>query len=149
MKSIFDAAIRAEIIRRIDSLTTDNKPQWGKMTVSQMVRHGALCEEYYYGNVKVGRSLMGRIFGKMAIRSILKDEQSSIGKNAPTPAPFKVVENITDLEAEKLKWKSLIERYATFNQDGFTHWFFGRLTKEQLGQFIYKHSDHHLRQFGV
>ena len=92
---------------------------------------------------------MGRIFGKMAIKSILKDENSSIKKNAPTPHQFKVKENITDLENEKLQWKSLVERYGTFNKEEFIHWFFGNLTREQLGQFIYKHTDHHLRQFGV
>ncbi|MGN6295122.1 MAG: DUF1569 domain-containing protein [Chitinophagaceae bacterium] len=70
-------------------------------------------------------------------------------RNAPTSSRFIVTENIHNLEEEKVKWKSLIERYATFSQQEFTHWFFGRLTKNQLGQFIYKHCDHHLKQFGV
>ncbi len=54
-----------------------------------------------------------------------------------------------DFETEKANWKQLIERYEAFNAKKFTHWFFGEMTKEQLGQFIYKHSDHHLKQFGA
>ncbi|MCF3111961.1 DUF1569 domain-containing protein [Niabella sp. CC-SYL272] len=149
MKSIFDPETRQEIIRRIDSLTENDNPQWGKMTVTQMVRHCALCEEYYYGKIKISRSFIGRIFGKQAINSILKDEDSTFKKNAPTPPAFRVTQPLHDLESEKLKWKTQVERYSTFDQEQFLHWFFGMLTKEQLGQFIYKHSDHHLKQFNA
>jgi hypothetical protein len=149
MKSIFESTTRAEVIKRIDALTTNNKALWGKMTVAQMVRHCSICEEYYFGNIEIKRSFIGRIFGKKAIRSILKDENSTLQKNAPTSPPFLVKENIHDLEGEKAKWKSLVERYSNFQSTEFTHWFFGKLTREQLGQFIYKHTDHHLKQFGV
>ncbi|HSH66794.1 MAG TPA: DUF1569 domain-containing protein [Bacteroidia bacterium] len=149
MKSIFDRETRDEVINRIQSLNANSKPHWGKMTVAQMIKHCALCEEYYYGNIPVNRSFLGRIIGKMAIKSILKDENASLRKNAPTPLPFKVTENVNNLEVEKNKWVALIERYGTFNKDHFTHWFFGKMSRVQLGQFIYKHSDHHLRQFGV
>lgn len=149
MKSIFDSTVRADIVRRIDSLTTNDQPKWGKMTVSQMVRHCVLCEEYYLGNMKIDRSFIGRIFGKNAIRKILKDEQSTFQKNAPTAKSFLVREMVSDLEGEKAKWKSLIEKYGSFQSGEFTHWFFGEMTKEQLGQFIYKHCDHHLKQFGA
>jgi hypothetical protein len=149
MKSIFDEGVRMELAKRIDALTINNKPSWGKMTVAQMLRHCSLCEEYYLGNIIVRRSFAGRIFGKQAIRGILKDENTKLGKNAPTAKQFLVRENIIDLETEKLRWKLLIERYNEFNSEEFNHWFFGKMTREQLGQFIYKHSDHHLRQFGA
>ncbi|WP_300600883.1 DUF1569 domain-containing protein [Niabella sp.] len=149
MKSIFDSQTRHEVINRMDALTENSRPQWGKMTVAQMVRHCALCEEYYYGNVKVGRSFIGRIFGRVAIKAILKDEYSTIRSNAPTSPAFKVTDTINDLEIEKSKWKALIERYSAFQEEIFRHWFFGKMTREQLGQFIYKHCDHHLKQFGV
>ncbi|MCB0658845.1 MAG: DUF1569 domain-containing protein [Saprospiraceae bacterium] len=149
MKSIFDPDVRTEVIERIDRLTPASTALWGEMSVTQMVRHCVLCEDYYFGRIKMKRSLVGRMVGRMAIRAILKDEQSTLKKNAPTAPEFKIKANITHLDAEKLKWKTYIDRYSTFNQSTFTHWFFGRLTKQELGQFIYKHSDHHLRQFGV
>jgi hypothetical protein len=147
MKSIFDTATRAEILNRIDSLDGGIKPAWGQMTVTMMVKHCVLCEEYYHGHFLVDRSFLGRLIGKMAIRKLLKDDQSMMQKNAPTLSQFKVVNNIENLELEKEKWKSLIEQYSSFDKEYFTHWFFGKMSKEQLGQFIYKHCDHHLRQF--
>ncbi len=149
MKSIFNQAIRNEVVARIELLTEHSKPLWGKMTVGQMVRHCALCEDYYFGNIQVKRSFLGRIVGQSAIKSILKNETSGIGRNAPTSAKFQVNEKISDLGTEKDAWIVLIERYATFEKAYFTHWFFGKMTKTQLGEFIYKHCDHHLKQFAV
>jgi hypothetical protein len=149
MKSIFDRGTRDEVIARINLLNKDRKAQWGKMSVMQAVRHCSLCEAYYYGGISVKRSFLGRIFGQTAIKKLLKDEATELQRNAPTSPQFRVHENIEDLEAEKQKWKGFIERYETFKEDRFVHWFFGDMTRAQLGQFIYKHSDHHLRQFGV
>jgi len=149
MKTIFDKNTRAEIKVRMGALTPKSKAQWGRMTAAQMVKHCILCEEYYHGNVTVKRSLLGRLVGGMAIRSILKDDASGFPPNAQTPTQFRVTDNNLDLEAEKARWKQLIDRYETFGGRSFTHWFFGTMTKEQLGHFIYKHTDHHLRQFGV
>jgi hypothetical protein len=149
MKSIFDIAVRHEVVGRSSSLNQKSKALWGKMTVSQMVKHCALSEEYYYGNIIVKRSFLGRIFGKLAIQGVLKDEYTEIKKNAPTPPQLKVAYPVLNLEVEKENWKQLILRYENFQQDNFIHWFFGKMTKKQLGEFIYKHCDHHLRQFGV
>jgi Protein of unknown function (DUF1569) len=148
MKSIFDQQSRNEVIDRINSLTVNSKPLWGQMTVGQMVRHCSLCEAYYYGNIKVNRSFLGRIFGKMAIKSILK-ENAAFRKNSPTPPSLKVTGDINNLEIEKENWKKLIERYGLFGDADFNHWFFGKMTNSQVGQFIYKHCDHHLKQFGI
>lgn len=147
MKSIFDESTRAEVIKRIDTLNENDKPGWGKMTVTQMMKHCALCEDYYLGNVKVKRSFIGRIFGKAAIKKILKDETSSFGKNAPTALQFRVSDAKLAFSDEQTNWIRLIKNYGTFDKNNFTHWFFGAISKEQLGQFIYKHCDHHLKQF--
>lgn len=149
MKSIFKQEDRAEIISRINTLNEESKAQWGRMTIGQMLRHCALCEEYYMGNFEVKRSLLGRIVGKMAINSMLKNERVPFPKNSVAPAQFRVAENIDQIEEEKQKWLALMNKYANYNNDHFTHWFFGKMSKEQLGQFVYKHSDHHLKQFGA
>ncbi|MBZ5857310.1 DinB family protein [Flavihumibacter profundi] len=149
MKSIFDKNTREEVIYRINSLSNNSTANWGKMTVTQMVKHCAKCEEYYYGKLKVKRSILGRLIGKKVIKAILKDETSALKKNAPTSPEFEVNEDKLDFEKERAAWSQLIEGYENFDNEIFTHWFFGEMTKEQLGQFIYKHCDHHLRQFGA
>lgn len=148
MKSIFNFQDRNEVVGRIEALNAGSKALWGKMTVSQMVRHCSLCEDYYFGNVPIKRSFLGRIIGKVAINGLLKSESSGLKRNSPTSDVLLVTENLQDLDAEKRKWKSLIEKYGSYNIESFDHWFFGKMTKEQLGQFVYKHCDHHLRQFG-
>ncbi len=126
-----------------------SKAHWGKMTAAQMVKHCTMCEEYYYGNIEVKRSLLGRLFGKAAIKGILKDESTSFKRNAPTSLQFKITDDNLDFETERANWKQLIERYESFKNEYFNHWFFGKMTRLQLGRFIYKHCDHHLKQFGV
>lgn len=55
-----------------------------------------------------------------------------------------------EIEREKLK-----QKISTFQKNGpekcttHHHPFFWKLTPEQWGKGIYKHLDHHLKQFGV
>ena len=60
---------------------------------------------------------------------------------------FKIQEAEGDVLAEKKKWASLINDYEHYSSPEFEHWFFGKITREQLGYLVYKHTDHHLRQF--
>jgi hypothetical protein len=147
MKSVLDKSTREELISRINQLNKSSTAQWGKMNVYQMLKHCVLCDELYHGKSKHKRSFMGRIFGKAGLKNILREDKP-FPKSAPTSNAFKVKEESGDVELEKSKWIALIEAYANY-QGGYVHWFFGNMSKEQLGQFVYKHNDHHLRQFGV
>jgi hypothetical protein len=148
MKTIFDKATEDELISRINSLTDESKAQWGKMNVHQMIKHCLLADEHFLGMRPYSRTLLGRIIGRLALKQMLKDA-SPMARNAPTRSEFKISETTGDLAEEKKQWIVLIKGYEKFSDVELTHWFFGRMTKEQLGQFAYKHNDHHLRQFGV
>ena len=147
MKSALDKASRDELISRINKLDGNSKAQWGEMNVYQMLKHCAICEELYLGKIKLKRVFMGRLFGKMGLKNILREDKP-FPKNAPTSSVFKVKEETGDIDLEKKHWISLIEEYENYLND-FEHWFFGRMTKEQVGYFVYKHNDHHLKQFNV
>ena len=82
----------------------------------------------------------------MALKSVLKDDKA-LSRNTPTISSLIIKETSGDIEAEKAKWIASIERYANFSNSNFVHPFFGKMTKEQIGQMVYKHIDHHLRQF--
>jgi hypothetical protein len=148
MKSVFDWATRTEMIRRIDSLTPDNQAQWGKMNVHQMLKHCILCDEMFLGKKKYKRVLLGRLFGRLGLKNLLKDE-TPLKHGSPTGAAFKIKEAGGDIASEKKKWISLVEEYGNYSKHDFEHWFFGKMTKEQVGWFVYKHNDHHLRQFNA
>jgi len=145
MKTIFDKSTRDELINRINTLNENSTAQWGKMNVYQMLKHCTLWEEWILGKKKYKRVFIGFLFGKIALKSLLKDE-SPMGRNAPTIPAFKVKEN-GDVLAQRTKWVSLIEEHEHFSNDNFVHAFFGKMTKEQIGYLAYKHADHHLRQF--
>jgi hypothetical protein len=150
MKSIFDGINRTELINRIRAVNKDSSSQWGKMNVYQMLKHCTIWEEWIQGKNKTTykQELLGYIFGKWALQSMIKDEKP-FKKSVPTSAFFKVKELNGDVETEKKKWISLIEGYEHYSNPGFIHDFFGKMTKEQIGILAYKHSDHHLRQFNA
>lgn len=148
MKSILDKKTRDEIINRINSLNENSTAQWGKMTIYQMLKHCTLSEEHNLGKTKYKQLFIGRLFGKMALKSLLKNE-NPVKRNVSTAPQFKNIENNGDGTSEKLKWISLIEEYAYYSNNDFVHVFFGKMTIEQVGYFVYKHTDHHLRQFGA
>lgn len=146
MESVFDKSTRAHLISRINSLNENSQPLWGKMNIYQMLKHCVLCEEMYLGKKKYKRTIPGRLFGKLALKNLLRDE-TPLKRNEPTSPAFKISEPNGDVQAEKMKWMALVEEYEHFSNNGFKHWFFGKMTKEQIGYFVYKHTDHHLRQF--
>lgn len=147
MKTIFDNDTRAQLIDRIGNINENSTAQWGRMTVYQMLKHCRLWEEMVLGKTIYKQSFMGKLFGKMALKGMLKDD-SHIKKNMPTVPGFKIT-GAGDVEVEKAKWISLIKEQENFSNHNFVHPFFGKMTQEQIGYFAYKHTDHHLRQFGV
>ena len=146
MNSVFDGASRDTIISRINTLDANSKAEWGKMNVYQMLKHCILWEEMLLSKIKVKRVFIGRLIGKLLLKSEVKDDRRMV-QNTPTVFELKVKDTNFDLEAEKEKWIALIEESIHASTTDFCHPFFGKMTKEQIGVHHYKHIDHHLRQF--
>ena len=49
MESIFDKSTLASYKTRIEQLTPESQPDWGKMSVSEMLAHCSLVFEYNNG----------------------------------------------------------------------------------------------------
>lgn len=146
MKTIFDQATRAELIDRINTLDEKSTAQWGKMNVYQMLKHCTTYEHMMLGKTKYKRAFIGFLFGRMALKDFTENDQP-IKMNVPTLPELKVKENSGNILMERKKWIALLEEYAHLTNPDVVHSFFGRLTKEQIGLLVYKHTDHHLRQF--
>jgi hypothetical protein len=146
MTTIFDKATRDDLITRINTLNETSTAQWGKMNVYQVLKHCIVVDEMYQGKKAYNRAFIGRIFGKIALKNLVKDEKP-LAKSTPTSEYFKIKEIDGDLAAEKAKWIALVEEYADLPANDIVHMFFGKMTKEQVGILAYKHADHHLRQF--
>ena len=148
MKTIFDKTTREELIDRIKTLNDNSTRQWGKMTLYQMLKHCTQWEEMALGHKKYKQTLLGRLFGKMALKDFITDD-TPFKQNVPTVPDFRIKENNGNWADESAKWILLIEEYAQFSNPDFIHPFFGKMTKEQIGYLAYKHIDHHLRQFNA
>jgi len=135
MKSLFNENDNQEIIKRVDNLTPGKNPEWGKMKVAQMLHHCSLTLESCFGEIKPKRVLIGILFGNMIKKKIMKE--GPFGKN---------------FEEEKSKLISYIKKFIESGKAGVTkdtHPFFGYMTVDEWDILIWKHLDHHLRQFGV
>lgn len=146
MKSLNYKTDAAEIIDRIKRLDENSKPIWGKMNASQMVRHLIMWEELAMKKKVYKQVFMGKIFGKIALKSIMKAEV--MNQNLPTVAGF-IPYPDGDLLTEKQILIDLIKTRPESATEDIVHPFFGKMSAEQTAVLGYKHIDHHLRQFGV
>ncbi len=146
MKSIVDKTTRNELINRVNSLTETSVAQWGKMNVAQMMKHCTQWDEMALGKLQYKQSLLGKFFGKMALKDMMKDQP--VKKGLPTVPSFKIKQQV-NFNDEKAKWIRLLAEYEHLPDKGFIHPFFGLITKEQTGYIVYKHIDHHLVQFNA
>lgn len=149
MTNIFDKEDNAELLNRLQELTSESKPLWGKMTAAQMVLHAQRPLEVALGTLMLKGGLLGFLFGKMAKNSFLK--KLAFSKNSPTAPQFKI-NFAPDFEKEK---NELIRIVSEFGNTGPAiiankhHPFFGEMTDEEWGKLHYIHLDHHLKQFGL
>lgn len=148
MKTIFESATRNDLVQRIATLNENSKSEWGKMNIYQMLAHCIKWEEMALSKKVYKQTLLGKLFGKMALKDFVKDEQP-FKRNVPTVPEFKIKEATGDVELLKTKWIKLIKEYEQFGDRTFMHPFFGPMSKEQIGILAYKHTDHHLRQFNA
>jgi hypothetical protein len=150
MITIFDKQTRDELVQRIGLLNENCKPRWGKMNVYQMSRHCTIWNDWVLGkkDFVYRQDFLGKLFGKMALKDNTKNDKP-LGKNMPAGRAFKVREIISDLPVLQDVWKDQIALYDSFSNDKFIHDFFGKMTREQIGIFAFKHNDHHLRQFNA
>ena len=150
MKNLFEATTVEEVKGRMALLRTDSARQWGKMNASQAVEHCARGMELALGDRRPRRVLIGRILGPM-IKPIAFRDGEPMRRNSPTVPGLEVMEE-TDLVQGRERLYGLVDRFVASGPDGCTdhpHSFFGRLTPDEWSAWMYKHLDHHLRQFGV
>jgi Protein of unknown function (DUF1569) len=150
MKNLFETATAKEVKERIGRIGPNSMRQWGKMTAPQAMAHCSTAMEWAVGDILPPRMFLGRIFGPIAKSQVLKDEKP-MARNAPTAKSLMVADE-RDLGKECARLSALVERFAAGGPQGCTrhpHTFFGPLTPGEWAALMYKHIDHHLRQFGV
>jgi hypothetical protein len=149
VKNLFEPTSAAEIKRRIERLGPDSEKRWGTMTAAQMLAHCSAWMEMAAGLRNPPRSLAGRLFGKMAKKSILGE--APVRRNMPTEKSL-IVRDDRMLIAERRRLLDWVDRFSAGGPAHCTthpHCFFGHMTPLEWAIMGYKHLDHHLRQFGA
>jgi hypothetical protein len=149
MKSLFEPITLHEITNRLDQLTPVATPQWGKMDVSQMLAHCSNGMAMAMGTIKPKRTLIGKLIGPL-FRSVYSNDKP-FAKEGPTSDELRVTDEC-DFKKEKARLKELIIQFSNHGPEKVTnhpHPFFGPLTSSEWGIGMYKHLDHHFRQFNV
>jgi hypothetical protein len=152
MKSpdIFDESTHLSILNRIDALTEGHERRWGTMSPAQMCAHVCVSYEYAYGERSDLPPLLMRWFVRLFFRDLLIGTKP-YAQGSPT-APSMVIDDARQFDVEQRRLRSYVERvYADGSAafDGRPQVSLGPLTAQEWSTLLYKHLDHHLRQFGV
>lgn len=150
MKSVFNQNDVNDIIARINALSINTQPQWGKMNVAQMLAHCNVAYEMAFENNHPKAGFFKRLLLNLFVKPTVVGDKP-YKKNSPT-APAFLITSEKDFETEKgrmidylHKTKSLGEKYF----EGKESVSFGKLTAQEWNTMFYKHLNHHLTQFGV
>ncbi|HRV52602.1 MAG: hypothetical protein BWX95_02235 [Bacteroidetes bacterium ADurb.Bin141] len=150
IKNIFDKPVVDEVINRINNLTTDSKPLWGKMSVSQMLAHCCVTYEFIYENKHPVPGTFKKILLKLFVKNTVVSDKP-YKRNNPTAPEFLIRDN-KNFETEKKRLIDFIERTYMLGAAHFENKesrSFGKLSLNEWNNMFYKHLDHHLGQFGV
>lgn len=148
MPTFWDSATRADLCRRVGGLTSGNKASWGKFTAAQMVAHLNDAMRMATGELPVAPKRMPiRYFPlKQLILYVLP-----FPKSAPTAPELLARCSAADLRAEQAEFITIAARTAAKSASDRwpDHPAFGTMSHKAWGKLIFRHTDHHLKQFGV
>lgn len=152
MKNLGNDVDKAELVRRLQMVSPDSPPRWGKMTAHQMICH---VTDSYRG--PMGEKEMGRAEG-WHFRKLMK----WVALSLPFPWP-KNLGTLPEMdqrrggtrplgfEADLTQLKDAMERFSTRDADFAwrPHPIFIDMSLGDWMRWGYLHMEHHLRQFGA
>ena len=149
MKTFFDASIQQELLERLEKLTPGAQPEWGKMNAAQMLAHCAAALKTSTGELTLSPlALPLRMIGPLLKKSVLSEKPYR--KNSPTAKEF-LMTGKKNFEVEKKNFIKAFQKLAEGPQvvKVLKHPLFGKMSAEEWGRHMYKHTDYHFNQFGI
>ncbi|MCC6182008.1 MAG: DUF1569 domain-containing protein [Bacteroidia bacterium] len=139
-------------IDRLKQLSGNEIGLWGVLSPQGMIEHMADAFANAYGKIKLPAQTPEAILPKMrafALSDIPFKENTKNVLMSETPAPLRhqtISDAINELD---LEIKSFIEHYKLHPGQINLNPFFGELNYEEWLQLLYKHAQHHLKQFNI
>lgn len=147
MKTMFDETLRAEILRRVERVSPDLRPRWGKMNAEQMLGHLVASSKMAIGELECTPK---KVFFRFAPLRQLIVYWLPWPQGAPTAVEL-MISHPEEMARSKEEITRLLRAFAA--RENETKWpihpAFGNLGRRGWGVLAWRHYDHHLRQFGV
>ena len=148
--NILTKEIADQMIGRIDNLTPDTQPLWGKMNVGQMLAHCCVAYETVFTDKHPRPNFLTRFIVKLLAKQAVVGPKP-YPRNGRT-APHFIIADERDFNKEKDILIGYLNKCVELGPDYFdgkdSH-SLGVLTLDEWNSLFYKHLDHHLGQFGV
>jgi hypothetical protein len=148
-KNFYDDETYEALIARLERLTPETAPRWGRMNAAQMCAHCAEVAEVANGGPLVGTPWYVRLMGGLIKKMVLSVKPYPRG--AKTHPQFEIP---TSVEFDEQKAR-LVTVLAGMHSAGRAHAaetrhpIFGSMSADEHGWATYKHLNHHLTQFGL
>lgn len=150
LPNIFTEAVAGELAARINKLSHNSTPEWGKMNVAQMLAHCNVTYELAYENIHPRPNAFMRFILRTFIKKIVVGEKP-FARNSRT-APVFLIAGEKEFNTEKERLLGYINKTVQLGEqhfEGKENHGFGKLTAIEWNNMFYKHLNHHLNQFGV
>jgi Protein of unknown function (DUF1569) len=145
----FDPKETETLLDRMASLAPGSAAHWGKMDAAQMLAHCCIPYQQIQGELGGGPAVL-RFIARHFLKQAVVGE-APFKRSLPTAKAFRVAD-AREFERERQRLGAFIRAVhgqgaAAF--EGRLHVAYGPLTARQWSNLLWKHLDHHLRQFGV
>lgn len=150
MKNIFDSSTIAEFESRIAQINLHSERRWGKMTPDQMLAHCCVPYEYVFNERQDAPPLFMRWMLRLFFKTSMVNDVP-YKPNTPT-APMFIKKEQYDIAAEKNRLIAYLRKVGELGEasfEGKKQISLGVLTAKEWNGLLFKHLDHHLRQFGA
>ena len=150
LPNIFTKSVADGIVQRIEKLTPETQPKWGKMNVSQMLAHCCVTYEMVYENKHPKPGFLVRLMLKAFVKKTVTG--TAPYKHNSRTAPAFLITDQKVFETEKARLIGFISKTQQLGSGHFDQKesnSFGVLNNIEWNNMFYKHLDHHLTQFEV
>lgn len=143
MKTLLNSEDYQQILKRLNSLDGTENRLWGKLSESQMLEHCRRQIEMEIGCIPTKAMFPAPIQWLAKV---------TFGYYIPWPrnlmtANEMIIEDESEFQEELNRLKETLHIFMAASQF-HPHSIFGSMSKQDWGKIIYKHLDHHLKQFG-
>jgi len=151
LPNTFDSATTKNTLARLEKLSPDTQPNWGKMNAAQMLAHLNIAYDITYKKTPTNYNFFMKFMLKTFVKKSVVQENPPYPKNSRT-APAFIIADQRDFDKEKeqlIKYIGETEKNGKVYFEGLAHDAFGKMSAKEWSVLFQKHLDHHFSQFGL